>query len=504
MQQLRLVGVNEDGTDVVLSAPDGSRYSLPLNDDLRAAIRRTRDRSGAPVALTPREVQALVRSGLDTDEVAQRSGWPVAKVEVFAAPVLAERAHVAGRAGEVRMRRPGDSSGGERLRARVERRLAARGVAAADVEWDAGRDEEGVWRVLVNFVAGGRERRAGWRYIPRDELVEAEDDEARWLSEDEDAAAVRPQPHRFGGGEQVFDVEARGGLEDPDDSGKEPAVTTVAAPEARVDQTDALMTAIRAKSHAGERRGRRTRRRGAAEPGQDALPAAAGDSGIASQSAGVDATPEPGPAPTLRGADEIPFADFEDAAAPGPLTPAPSGEPGPGQPAPEEVAPGESTPEKVAPEEAAPETVSPGPAQTPPPPGQQRPTSELPSDPATKPEPGPSPSETPAQSRPGRQPEASSAPEPGPGTGALPASDAIPPAARGTHPRDLAASPAAASDAVAPAGSTEPAPPSAPVPPAESEAAPPTAKPSRRKGRVGVPSWNDVMFGPSRSANEQD
>ena len=76
MQQLRLVGVNEDGTDVVLSAPDGSRYSLPLNDDLRAAIRRTRDRSGAPVALTPREVQVLkaVDRGLLNKQIAFELG----------------------------------------------------------------------------------------------------------------------------------------------------------------------------------------------------------------------------------------------------------------------------------------------------------------------------------------------------------------------------------------------------------------------------------------------
>ncbi|MFZ1486086.1 MAG: hypothetical protein WAS95_08560, partial [Nostocoides sp.] len=59
----------------------------------------------------------------------------------------------------------------------------------------------------------------------------------------------------------------------------------------------------------------------------------------------------------------------------------------------------------------------------------------------------------------------------------FPDSDAIPPPARGTHPKDRE-----------PASGLSTAQPSPPEPKAT----------SKRPGRVGVPSWNDVMFGPSR------
>ena len=45
MQDLKLVGVHEDGEHLVLSAPDGQKYLLLVDDPLRAAIRLDRARA---------------------------------------------------------------------------------------------------------------------------------------------------------------------------------------------------------------------------------------------------------------------------------------------------------------------------------------------------------------------------------------------------------------------------------------------------------------------------
>ena len=100
MQDLRLIGVHEDGQHLLLADADGGRYRLTLDEALRAAARRDRPRLGQlqieiEGGLRPRDVQALIRRGLSAEEVADRAGWTVEKVRRFEGPVLAEREHVA-------------------------------------------------------------------------------------------------------------------------------------------------------------------------------------------------------------------------------------------------------------------------------------------------------------------------------------------------------------------------------------------------------------------------
>lgn len=593
MQELRLVGVQENGAFVVLAASDGTRYRLRLDEDLRVAARRGRPPADAAAqpALTAKDVQALVRAGQTSEEVAERSGWPVSKVNVFAAPVLAERAHVAGLAGEVRLRVPGEPGNGERLLARVGRRLAGRGVAADDVEWDASRDESGIWRVNVAFAAGGRERRAVWRFDHSAGLLESEDDEARWLSENDDPASVRPQPHRFGG-EAVFDVEASGGLA-PGGEGDDGVaiVTTVHAPAGQGDQTDALMTAIRAHSHAGERRGRRRRRDEPAKGTAAGTTGAAKRTGPGASTAQTAGEPTPGtgatakrntpgtsthaptaddptPAPVAGAASagaEVVDAGLgsplpEDTADPGPTgivdatdpassrpegrsaTDSPGASQRAGSTAPEERSQGEESADRKSVEaQATPTDAADAKAGDNP---RLQGADELPfaefghhdeEESATPAAPAPATATSSA---------ADSSSGAGSSSGALdtfPDSEAIPPAARGPHPQDreplppiadeddtpdstapasAALQPGEDTDAASSAGSGDeadahapdqgptahPQPesqePELPLPADESDPESPRAAPSaapRRKGRVGVPSWNDVMFGPART-----
>ncbi len=276
MQDLRLIGVHEDGHHLLLAGADGARFTVPLDDALRAAARRDRPRLGQlqiemDTGLRPRDVQAMIRSGASTQEVAERSGWSVEKVRKYEGPILAERAYVADLARQVRMRVRGAAGGGDvpTLAGRVAKRMRGRGVDPSTSEWDAWRSpDDGRWTVVLSFVAGGRERQACWVFDPASRIVDAADDEARWLSEDEDASASAKGPLGRGPlttprAATVYDVEAEGGVGDAD----------TGSSTKRDDPVD-LMTAMRERSTVRGRRSPSRRRPAPSElPGIEDAPA---------------------------------------------------------------------------------------------------------------------------------------------------------------------------------------------------------------------------------------
>lgn len=221
MQDLRLVGIHEDGQHVLLSDADGQRYQLPLDDALKTAVRRERplpgsgDDAGQDVVMRPRDVQGLIRAGVSVEEVAERSGWTQEKVRRYEPPIRAERDYVAGLARAVQLRGRTVDGVVPTLGQRAATRLEERGVAAERVSWDSWKGETGLWTVVCLFPAGGRERRATWHFDPRDKALGTVDDEARWISEDEQAAGGVPAPAVAapGRGAKVYDVEAEGGLQ---------------------------------------------------------------------------------------------------------------------------------------------------------------------------------------------------------------------------------------------------------------------------------------------------
>jgi len=289
MDDLRLIGVDEGGQYLLLSDGEGTRFRLPLDEPLRAAARHDRPRLGQlqieiEGGMRPREVQALIRRGLSTAEVADRAGWSVEKVHKFEGPILAEREHVAQRARGCAVGSRGSAP--ITLEERVNERLRGRGVERDDIDWDSARDEDGVWHLTMTFAAGGRRRTARWQYEPLGGSVSPTDDEARWLSEDATTGII-PTPHRSPPGEglDVYDVDADGGIEPP------------AAPREAHDPID-LMAAMREHSTRG-RRGRR--RRAPAHTDEHAPPSA---EALPLDDLAVDQA-EPGPTPPLP-ADEEP------------------------------------------------------------------------------------------------------------------------------------------------------------------------------------------------------
>ncbi len=283
MRDLRLIGVHEDGQRLLLSDSGGERYAVPLDDPLRAAVRRDRPRLGQlqieiDGGMRPREVQALIRAGRSAEEAAERSGWTVEKVRRYEGPILAEREYVAGLAKAVRLRgRTSAGASSPTLAARVSQRLSGRGVDPATAEWDSARGDAGDWTVIVTFPAGGRERQARWFFDVPARTVSAADDEARWLSE-EDATAAQsplPAPHLVSTpvrSTTVYDVEAEGGVQ-----ASARRTTPRATPRATAtDEPLDLMTAMRERaSHRGRPRRQKSPAASTpldASPRDDALP----------------------------------------------------------------------------------------------------------------------------------------------------------------------------------------------------------------------------------------
>lgn len=211
MAELELVGLHEDGEHLVLAAADGQRYLLPIDDPLRAAVRRDRpqleqiraERSGAP---SPREIQARVRSGQSAEQIADESGLTVEHVRRFEGPVIAEREYLAQQA---RGTRVGRDAGAPELGDLVVDRLASRGVAADSIVWDAYRLPGQDWTVLVRFEVEDDRREARWSFDPTARSVHAEEDEARWLSETEIAdGPLSRRRHLSAVRDTVVDVDA--------------------------------------------------------------------------------------------------------------------------------------------------------------------------------------------------------------------------------------------------------------------------------------------------------
>ncbi|SNC60569.1 Protein of unknown function [Kytococcus aerolatus] len=196
MADLHFTGVDDTGTHLLLAAQDGTEHRVEISEELRRALRQrpapaSTDQNS--VELTPRDVQAMIRAGRSTEEVAQASGWPVEKISRYEAPILAEREHVAGLARGVHLPALGHGSS-PTLEKRVKERLVMRGLRTDDAWWDAWRLASGPWSVGLVFTADGQQRRAVWHFDPQTHSVDPADDEARALSTaegDEPAAAGR-------------------------------------------------------------------------------------------------------------------------------------------------------------------------------------------------------------------------------------------------------------------------------------------------------------------------
>ncbi|HEY8318947.1 MAG TPA: septation protein SepH [Amnibacterium sp.] len=187
MLTLSVIGV-EDGA-IIAAAPSGERFRLPVDADLRA---RLQEEPPAPVGprLSPREIQSHVRAGLSAQQVAALTGAPVAYIERFVGPVIAEREYITETARAVRLPPETEGARAKTFGAVMAERLAA--LAATGVRWTSTRETNG-WIVALTFTADDIEHDARWRFDAKRMQLTPENVEAATLSQQGTPAALTPR-----------------------------------------------------------------------------------------------------------------------------------------------------------------------------------------------------------------------------------------------------------------------------------------------------------------------
>src|SRR6202044_1341071 len=169
-----------DGKHIICEGDNpADKYKIGVDDRLRAAVRG----DGARVnqthidievtnMLSPKEIQARIRSGASVEQLAESAGADIARVERFAHPVLLERS----RAAELATAAHPVLADGPAVLTLLER-----GLNPDNTTWDAWRNEDGRWTVQLGWKAGRSDNLAHFRFCPGSHggTVTAGDDPAR-------------------------------------------------------------------------------------------------------------------------------------------------------------------------------------------------------------------------------------------------------------------------------------------------------------------------------------
>ncbi|MFN2537459.1 MAG: septation protein SepH [Mycobacteriales bacterium] len=201
MRELHVVAVSEDGRHVLLAARRGSAkgaFKVALDATLAAAVRGDLPRPGDDEIpdISPKEIQARLRTGESVEQIARAAGVPAARVARYSGPVQGEMARVidATRSAYVVRGRLGRSA--VDLGTAVDAALEHGGADLEDTDWSTHRREDGSWLVTVRWFARKRSRTASWVYDPAQRVVTPTDPASAALAhqESEEATAKRRPP----------------------------------------------------------------------------------------------------------------------------------------------------------------------------------------------------------------------------------------------------------------------------------------------------------------------
>jgi hypothetical protein len=222
MRPVRFVALSEDGQAFVLADEVGRLLALPIDERIHTVLRQEPGGpttvTPEPVVLSPRDIQAKIRSGESADEVARVAGVPVDRVLRYAGPVLQERAMLAQHARRTKLR-GSDKGTSLSLAEVVDARLAQHGVDAEKISWDAYRRDDGTWRIVATWPSGKATAQAAWELDRTRQAVYPHDDMARYLCTERAQPAIGTEPvnDRHGRG---FGAPHRGDAGRPDLPGR--------------------------------------------------------------------------------------------------------------------------------------------------------------------------------------------------------------------------------------------------------------------------------------------
>jgi hypothetical protein len=181
MQDVRVIGV-ESGS-LLLATDGGTEFRLPVTASLPGQVRQANPDSGPQKRVSPKDVQARIRSGSDAADVAAALGVEVDYVRRFEGPVLAERAFVLDAARRVGVT-PVDDASPDTFGAAITARLES--GDATDISWSSWKHVENGWQVQVRYTAAEVEHDAQWRFDPKTATLVPDNGDAHRLSHTED------------------------------------------------------------------------------------------------------------------------------------------------------------------------------------------------------------------------------------------------------------------------------------------------------------------------------
>lgn len=164
MEQLKVVGT--ENNRLVLTSSSGERFSVVIDEVLRAQLRRPQRETDPTAARpSPKEIQAHIRAGLSAEEVADLLGLRVEQVQRFEHPVLAEREYVVGQALAVPVLLSHDlTDANATFGTAVRGKLAD--LDATGERWTSWKEHDD-WTVKLEFTAAGVDHDARWSFEPR-------------------------------------------------------------------------------------------------------------------------------------------------------------------------------------------------------------------------------------------------------------------------------------------------------------------------------------------------
>jgi hypothetical protein len=188
MQDLKVIGV-EQGS-LLVAADDGEQYRIAIDEALQSKLRQ-RAFSPADIKVTPKEIQAQIRSGLSAAEVAEATGAPLEYIERFEGPVLAERDYIVHSALEVPVHTAMDIDPITEVvtfGAAIRERLQA--IGATGETWSSWKDTAGSWIVKLAFTSAEIDHDARWSFEPKKAALAPVNGEAVTLSQQGDVSGA--------------------------------------------------------------------------------------------------------------------------------------------------------------------------------------------------------------------------------------------------------------------------------------------------------------------------
>ena len=180
MADLRITGVSTSHLE--LEAPDGSKHSLEITEDLLKAL-KARKPADAGKALTPREIQEQIRQGTTIEQLLLENPADEDAIRKYGAPIISELNHVVNLARNVRLNlatdRFADPSHIE-FGLVMDDRLSTNGAKIQN--WTSKKSSDGQWLVQANFTLNGSSASAIWSFNAKLLLLTPENQSAIQLS----------------------------------------------------------------------------------------------------------------------------------------------------------------------------------------------------------------------------------------------------------------------------------------------------------------------------------